>query len=127
MFESRKNSYFTFLCGHINSRKILVQITKWSTSIKITYCQNGGKSSWRSFSYVGSKFKYLQLIYRWKGNFVKINIVLRTRVQISTYFKLYIENRRDIFLKVVNFLLKIVNTRRSYLQNQISLQLVISV
>ena len=33
-------------------------------------------------------------------------IVLRTRIQKWTYFELLIENRRDIFLKVVGFFLK---------------------
>ena len=49
-------------------------------------------------------------------------------VQKCTYFELLIENRRDIFLKVVGFLLKIVNIRKNDLaksQLKISLQLVI--
>ena len=54
----------------------------------------------------GSKFKCLQLIYCWKGNFPRINIVLRTRAQKWTYFELLIEKRRDIFLKVVGFFAK---------------------
>ena len=58
------------------------------------------------FSYVVSKFKCQQLIYRWKGSFIGINIVLRTRVQKLTYFELLIENRRDIFIKVVGFFVK---------------------
>ena len=44
-------------------------------------------------------------IYRSKGNFFRINIVLRTRVQKWTYFRA-IENQRDIFLKVVGFFVK---------------------
>ena len=28
------------------------------------------------FSYVGSKFKCLQLMYYWKGSFIRTNIVL---------------------------------------------------
>ena len=46
-------------------------------------------------------------IYR-KGNFIRINTVLRTRVQKWTNFKLLMGSRRDMFLKVVAFLLKIV-------------------
>ena len=30
-------------------------------------------------------------MHGWKGNFIKINIVLRTRVQKCTYFKLLID------------------------------------
>ena len=41
------------------------------------------------------------------------NIVLRTRIQKCKYFELLIENRKDIFLKVVGFLLKIVNIRKN--------------
>ena len=55
------------------------------------------------FSNVGSKFKCLRLIYGWKGTFIRINITLRTRFQNCKYFKLLIENRRDIFLKAVVF------------------------
>ena len=62
--------------------------------------QNGRKSSWLPFSYVGAKFKCLQLVYHSKGNFIRISIVLRTRFQSWTYFELLIENQRDIFLKV---------------------------
>ena len=40
-------------------------------------------------------------MYSWKGNFLRINIALRIEVQKWTYFELFIENRRDIFLKVV--------------------------
>ena len=107
-FESRKNSCFMFLYGPMTSRKILVQTTKSSTSPKISDFQNGKKSPWRPVTYVESKFKCLQLIYRLKGNFIRINIVLITRAQIRTYFELLIETRRDMFLKVVAFLLKIV-------------------
>ena len=77
----------------MTSRKILVQITKSSTSLKIPNFQNGGKSSWRPISYVGSTFKCLQLIYRCKGNFIRINNFLRTRVQKSTYFQLLIDRK----------------------------------
>ena len=42
-------------------------------------------------------------IYHWKGNFIRINIFLRTSVQKWTYSELLIENRRGIFLKVVFF------------------------
>ena len=40
--------------------------------------------------------------------FIMINNDLRAEVQKWTYFELWIENRKDIFLKVVNALLKIV-------------------
>ena len=81
---------------------------KMSTSPIIPDFQNGGKSPWRPFSYVGSKFKCLQLIYCWKGNFIRINIFLRTKVQKQTYFELMIKYWRDIFLIIADFLLKIV-------------------
>ena len=113
IFESRENSCFKFLYEPITSRKILVQTTQWSTSPKISDFQNDGKSPWCPFSYVGPKFKCLPLIYRWKGNFIRINIVIKTRIQKCTYFQLLTENRRDIFLKVVGFLLKIVNIRKN--------------
>ena len=45
--------------------------------------------------------------HRWKGNFIRINTVLRIRVQKWTYFEVLVENRRDMFLKVVAFFLKI--------------------
>ena len=48
----------------MTSRKILVQTTKWSTSPKIPDFQNGGKSASCSFSYAGTKFECLQLIYQ---------------------------------------------------------------
>ena len=35
----------------------------------------------RLFSYLGSKVKCLQLAYLWKENFLRINIVLRCRIQ----------------------------------------------
>ena len=38
--------------------------------------------------------------------FYRINIVLSTRVQKWTYFELLIENRKDIFLKVVGLFIK---------------------
>ena len=76
----------------MTSRKILVQTIKLSTSPKIPDFQNDGKLPWRQISYVGSKFKCLKLIYRCEGNFIRINIVLRTRVQKWTYFELLIEN-----------------------------------
>ena len=85
----------------MNSRKILVQTTNWSTSPKIHDFQNARKSPWRPFSYVGFKFKCLQLTYRWKGNLIRINIALRARVQKWTCFELLIENRKDIFLQVL--------------------------
>ena len=113
IFESRENSCFKFLYEPITSRKILVQTTQWSTSPKISDFQNDGKSPWCPFSYVGPKFKCLPLIYRWKGNIIRINIVRKTRIQKCTYFQLLTENRRDIFLKVVGFLLKIVNIRKN--------------
>ena len=47
-------------------------------------------------------------LYRSKGNVIRINIVLRTRVQKWAYFELLIENRKDMFLKGTVFLLKIV-------------------
>ena len=84
----------------MTSRKILVQSAKWATSLKIPDFLNEGKTPWCPFLYVGSKFKCLQLIYLYKGNFVSINIVLRTSVQKWTYFELLVENRKDIFLKL---------------------------
>ena len=45
-------------------------------------------------------------MYCWKGNFIRINIALTTKVQKWTYFKLLIENQRDIFLEVVGFFVK---------------------
>ena len=92
----------------MNSRKILMQTSKWSTSSKITDFKSGGKSPIHPFSCVESKFKCLKLTYRWKGNFIRINIVLRAKFQKWTYFELLIENRKGTFLKVVGFLLKIV-------------------
>ena len=92
----------------MTSRKILVQTTKSSSGPKFPNFQNGAKSLRRPISYVGSKFKCLQLVYRCKGNSIRINIVLRTRVEEWTYFELLIENRRDIFLKVVGVFKKIV-------------------
>ena len=50
------------------------------------------KSPWHPISYVRSKFKCLQLIWRWKWNFLRINIVFRTRVKKWTCFELLIEN-----------------------------------
>ena len=38
--------------------------------------------------------------------FYRINIILSTRVQKWTYFELLIENRKDIFLKVVGLFIK---------------------
>ena len=52
-------------------------------------------------------------MYRWNRNFIRINIVLRTRVQKWTYFELLIENWRDTFLKVVAFLLKFIKIWKS--------------
>ena len=92
----------------MTSKEILVQTSKWSTSPKISDFQNGAESPWRPFSYVVSKFKCLQLIYHWKGNFIKINIALKPKFQKLTYLELLIKNRMYIFLKVVGFLLKIV-------------------
>ena len=79
------------------SRKILVQTTKWSTSPEIPDFQNGAKSPCCLFSYAGSKFKCLQIIYHWKGNFMRINIGLRTIVQKWTK---NLENQKKIFLKL---------------------------
>ena len=106
-FRFRKSFCFAFLHGPMTSRKILVQTTKSPTSPKVPNFQNGRKPLWCPISSVGSKFKCLQLIYRWKGNFIRINIVLRTSVQKWTSFELLIENRRGMFLKVVAFLLKL--------------------
>ena len=91
----------------MTSKKILVQSTKSTTDPKIHDFQNDGKSPWRPISYVGSKFKCLQLRYRCKRNFIRINIVLKTSAQKRAYFELLIENRNDMFLKAVAFLLKI--------------------
>ena len=94
----------------------LSQATKRSTSPKFLDFQNGIKSPWYPFSYVGSKFKCLQLIYRWKGNFILSNILVRNRVQKWAYLELLTENQRDIFLKVVGFLLKIVKIQKNELR-----------
>ena len=91
----------------MTSRKILVQTTKWSTSPKIPNFQNGVKSPWCLISYVGQNSNAYN-IYRCKGNFIRINTVFRTRVQKWTNFKLLMGSRRDMFLKVGAFLLKIV-------------------
>ena len=100
----------------MRQRKILMQAAKLSTSLKTSDFQNGGKSPWRPFSYVASKFRCLRFTYHWRGNFIMINITLRIRVQKFTYFELLIENRRYIFLKVVGFLLKIVKIQKNDLK-----------
>ena len=64
--------------------------------------KNGGKSPLCLFSYVWPKFKCLQFICPWKGSFIKINIVLRTRVQKWKYLELLLENQKEL-LKVVSF------------------------
>ena len=110
VFEFRENFCFTFLYGPMNFRKILVQTAKWSISPKITDLQNSGKSSWRPFSYVGSIFKCLQLIYSWKGNFIRINKNQSPKMYV---FQAIDKRRRNIFLKVVSFLLKIVKIRKN--------------
>ena len=94
----------------------LSQTTKRSTSPKFSDFQNGKKSPWYPFSYVGSKFKCLQLIYRWKGNFILSNILVRNRVKKWAYLELLTENQGDIFLKVVGFLLKIVKIQKNELR-----------
>ena len=101
----------------MTSRKILVLTVKWSTSSKIPDFRNGSKSPWFTFSYVGSKFKCLKLIYRWKRNFISINTVLRTRIQKWTCLELLIENRKDMFSKL-QVLLKIVKIEKMTQQNQ---------
>ena len=84
-----------------------MQTTKWSTSPKIPDFQNGGKSPWRPFTYVASKFKCLQFIYHWKGNFIRINIVLKTRIQKRTYFELSIDrNLNGHILKSCRFFIE---------------------
>ena len=84
----------------MNFREILVETAKWSASSPILDFRNGGKSRWCPFSCAGSKFKCLQLIYCWKGNFIKIEIVLRARVQKWASFELLIEKRKGMFLKL---------------------------
>lgn len=98
IFESRESFRFMLLYSRMTSRKILMQTTKSSTGPKIHNFQNSWKTPWCSISYVGSKFKCVQLIYRWKGNFIRINILLRTWVQKWTYFETVIENQKDMFL-----------------------------
>ena len=80
---------FRLFYGIMIYRKTWVHTTKWSTSFKIPNFQNGGKSPCTPMSKVGSKFKCLQFIHIWKENFVRINIVLRTRVQKWTYFDIF--------------------------------------
>ena len=92
-FDSRENSSFTLLYCPMS----LVQTKKSSASPRISDFHNSGKSPWHPFSSVGSKFKYLRLLYWWKGNLIRINIVLRTRVKKSTYFELLIENGKYIW------------------------------
>ena len=57
--------------------------------------------------YTRSKIKYPQIIYRWKANLVRINIVLRTKIQKWICFEPLMKKQRNMFLKVVAFLLKI--------------------
>ena len=116
MFDSRESFRFMLLYSPMTSRKVLMQTTKSPTGPKIHNFQNSWKTPWCSISYVGSKFKCVQLIYRWKGNFIRINISLRTRVQKWTYFELLIENRKDMFLKLVAFWLEIVKIWKSDLK-----------
>ena len=49
---------------------------------------------------MGLKFKCLQLIYCWKGNFIKINIVLRKNINI---FRVIDKKPKGHILKVVGF------------------------
>ena len=79
----------------MTSRKILVQTTKWSTSSKIPNFQNGEKLPWCLFSYVGSKFKCLQLMYRWKGNCLK-----KWGSKLDMFRYSIERNQKDIFLKL---------------------------
>ena len=108
--ESRKNScvqrkfLFHVLIWTYDFQKNFGGNYKRSTSPKIHDFKKSGKSPWCQFSYVGSKFKCLQLVYRWERNFIRINIALRTRVQEETYLELLIENRKGIFLQTAGFL-----------------------
>ena len=63
--------------------------------------QNGGKAPWTYFQMWGQNLNAYDLYIVGKEYFIRINIALRTRVQNCKYFKLLIENRRDIFLKAV--------------------------
>lgn len=92
MFGSRENFCFTFLYGIMTSKKTWMQTTKWSTCSKIPDFQNGEKSPRNpnlESAKVGAKVKFLQFIYLWEKNVVKINIVFRTRVQKWTYCKIF--------------------------------------
>ena len=94
VIESCKNFWVqrTFLFHVIiwpyDFRNNLVETSKWSTSPKIPDFRNGGKSPWRLILYVGSNVYNLYIV----GNFIRIDIVLRTKIQEWTYFELLIEN-----------------------------------
>lgn len=76
----------------MTSKKTWMQTTKWSTGSKIPDFQNGEKSPRNpnlESAKVGAKVKFLQFIYLWEKNVVKINIEFRTRVQKWTYCKIF--------------------------------------
>ena len=78
-------------------------MTKSSTSPKIPDFQNGGKSPWRSVLYLGSKLKSLQ---RWNKNFLRFNILLRTRGQKMNIFLTIDRRPKGHFLKSCSFLVE---------------------
>lgn len=84
-------------------------MAKWSTRPRFCDFQNGRKSLWCPFSYMGLKFKYLQLIYYWKRNFIKINIVLRKNINI---FRVTDKKPKGHILKVVGFVKNRLYTKK---------------
>ena len=68
IFKFRENFCFMFLHRPIIPEKFLCKPQNGQLAPKLPIFTNDGKSPFCSFSNVGSKFKCLQLIYRWKGN-----------------------------------------------------------
>ena len=48
----------------------------------------------------GVKIQMPKPVYCWKGNFIRINIVLTIRVQKWACFEVLIENQKNLFLKM---------------------------
>ena len=113
IFEFRENFSFRFLHRPMNSRKILMQTTKWSTSSKIANFYKWWKITILLIFKCGDKIQMPANYISLERKFIMINNDLRAEVQKWTYFELWIENRKDIFLKVVNALLKIVTIWKS--------------
>ena len=89
-----------YLFGPMTSRNILAQMAKWSTRPRFCDFQNGRKSLGCPFSYMGLKFKCLQIMYCWNGNFIRIDIVLRKNINI---FRVIDKKPKGHILKVVGF------------------------